>query len=57
MVEYFELLVTEMAVEKRSFSRTTQFTPEANTFRNWCAAHIVNKIAEVAIKKKVVTVD
>ena len=28
-----------------------------NTFWNWCAAHIVNKVAEVAINKKVGTVE
>ncbi|GAV01072.1 hypothetical protein RvY_11839 [Ramazzottius varieornatus] len=45
MVKFFELLVMEMGVEK------------PNTFWNCCAAHIVNKVAEVAIKKEVVTVD
>ena len=28
MVKFFELLLIDMDVEKRSFSRTTQFTPE-----------------------------
>ncbi|GAV08602.1 hypothetical protein RvY_18267 [Ramazzottius varieornatus] len=33
MVKFFELLVTEMEVEKRSFSRATQFAPEVNKIR------------------------
>ncbi|GAV00562.1 hypothetical protein RvY_11389 [Ramazzottius varieornatus] len=33
MVKFFELLVTEMQAEKRSLSRTTQFTPEVDKIR------------------------
>ncbi|GAU99976.1 hypothetical protein RvY_10905 [Ramazzottius varieornatus] len=48
MIKFFDLLA-DMETDRRSFSRTAQFSPEDKP-------HIVNKVAEVAIDKKVDTV-